>query len=133
MWFLKGLGPFLCYNKYRNGGVNMEHSMRLRDNIFALVKNGSKTIEMRLYDEKRKLVKVGDFINFKNINTEEIVKVLVKEINVYDNFEELYKYNDKLLLGYKEEDIASPSDMNKYYSDDEQIKYGVCAIIFELV
>lgn len=107
--------------------------MRLRDKVFALVKNGSKTIELRLYDEKRKLVKVGDFINFKNINTEEIVKVVVKEINVYDNFEELYKYYDKKLMGYSEDDIASPSDMNKYYSDDEQIKYGVVAIIFELV
>lgn len=107
--------------------------MRLRDNVFALVKNGSKTIELRLYDEKRKVVKVGDFINFKNINTEEIVKVVVKEVKVYDNFEELYKYYDKKLMGYNEDDIASPSDMNKYYSDDEQIKYGVCAIIFELV
>ena len=39
--------------------------MRLRDKVFALVKNGSKTIELRLYDEKRKLVKVGDLLTLR--------------------------------------------------------------------
>lgn len=35
------------------------HEMRLHNEPFELIRNGSKTIEMRLYDEKRQLIKVG--------------------------------------------------------------------------
>ncbi|MBQ8659732.1 MAG: hypothetical protein IJ475_02725 [Bacilli bacterium] len=52
---------------------------------------------------------------------------------MYDNFEELYKHFNKIALGYKEEDIASPSDMCMFYSNEEQLKYGVVAIEIELV
>ena len=45
----------------------MIHKMNLWNDSFNKIKDKTKTIEMRLYDEKRKLVKVGHFINFKNI------------------------------------------------------------------
>ena len=32
----------------------MTHEMRLHDEPFNLIKNGTKTIELRLYDEKRR-------------------------------------------------------------------------------
>ena len=31
-------------------------------------------------------------------------------------------------MGYKEQDIADPKDMEQYYSKEEQKKYGVVAI-----
>ena len=31
-------------------------------------------------------------------------------------------------MGYEKDDEAKPSDMEKYYSKDEQEKYGVLAI-----
>lgn len=31
-------------------------------------------------------------------------------------------------MGYNEDEIANPKDMEKYYSNDEQMKYGVLAI-----
>lgn len=40
--------------------------MRLHNSPFKLIKNGTKTIELRLNDEKRKLIKVGDIIRFTN-------------------------------------------------------------------
>jgi ASC-1-like (ASCH) protein len=42
----------------------MKHEMRLHDGPFKLIKAGSKTIELRLYDEKRQEIKVGDEIEF---------------------------------------------------------------------
>ena len=33
----------------------MEHKMKLKDKPFNSIKNGTKTIELRLYDEKRRI------------------------------------------------------------------------------
>ncbi|WP_417150642.1 hypothetical protein [Ruminococcus sp.] len=42
--------------------------MRLNPSPFAMIENREKTIELRLNDEKRRLINVGDEITF--INTE---------------------------------------------------------------
>ena len=43
---------------------------------------------------------------------------LGKGVLICNNFEELYKKFDKVLLGYKENEDASPNDMNIYYSKE---------------
>ena len=43
----------------------MVHEMKLQDVYFEKVKCGSKIYEIRLNDEKRKLINKGDFITFK--------------------------------------------------------------------
>lgn len=48
---------------------NMNHKMSLRNKPFNNIKSGTKTIELRLYDEKRKLISVGDIITFTNIDS----------------------------------------------------------------
>ena len=40
----------------------MRHEMRLHDVPFKKIQAGTKTIEMRLYDEKRQMIQVGDEI-----------------------------------------------------------------------
>ena len=40
--------------------------MNLAPSPFEMIKSGAKTIELRLYDEKRRAVKVGDTIEFTN-------------------------------------------------------------------
>ena len=42
----------------------MRHQMRLKDAPFQMIWDGEKTIELRLLDEKRKLVNIGDIIEF---------------------------------------------------------------------
>ena len=42
------------------------HYMRLEEDSFQAIKEGRKTIEMRLNDEKRSLIKEGDSILFKD-------------------------------------------------------------------
>ena len=45
----------------------MLHKMRLNKEPFDEMKNGTKTIEFRLYDEKRQKVKIGDKIEFSKL------------------------------------------------------------------
>lgn len=40
----------------------MIHKMKLNESPFDKIKNGTKTVEFRLYDDKRKQIKVGDNI-----------------------------------------------------------------------
>ncbi len=40
----------------------MIHYMNLADDPFEQIASGNKTIELRLYDEKRQKIKVNDFI-----------------------------------------------------------------------
>lgn len=109
------------------------HEMRLHNEPFVLIKNGTKTIELRLNDEKRRQIKVGDTITFTNRSNNEQISTVVINLHKYDSFEELYKHFDKVSLGYKEDEIADPKDMELYYSKEEQDKYGVVGIEIKLL
>ena len=107
--------------------------MRLNNGPFKLIKNGSKTIELRLNDEKRQLINIGDIITFLNRSDGEVIKTKVLNLHKYPSFEELYKHFDKVSMGYSEEDECNYKDMEKYYSVEEQSKYGVVGIEVELI
>ena len=104
--------------------------MKLHSAPFEMIKSGKKTIELRLYDEKRRKIKVGDEIIFTNTVTGETLSRAVKDIHKFRSFYELYKSLPLLKCGYVEDDIekALPSDMEQYYSQEEQDKYGVVGI-----
>ncbi len=114
----------------RMNRITNPHHMKLHEAPFESIKKGDKTIELRLYDEKRKNIKEGDRIEFTNVKSGEILTAKVIKLHRFENFSELY---DKLPLdkcGYTKEDIhtASPNDMELYYSREEQKKYGVVGI-----
>lgn len=111
----------------------MKHEMNLNNKPFNKIKDGTKTIELRLNDEKRQLLNINDDIEFTNRETLEKILVTIKKLYKYSNFEELYKHFDKISMGYNEDDIANPKDMEKYYSKEEQDKYGVIGIKIKLV
>ena len=104
--------------------------MKLRPEPFGKIKSGAKTIELRLYDEKRQKIRVGDAIIFTSTETGEQIRATVKKLHRFDSFEVLYKSLPLLKCGYTAEDVdrAQPSDMETYYSAEEQHKYGVVGI-----
>ena len=109
---------------------NNLHTMNLHSSPFKMIKSGEKTIELRLFDEKRQKIRVGDRIVFANSTTGEKLNTRVVKLHLFDSFEQLYKELPLLKCGYTTEDIntAAPSDMEDYYSIDEQRKYGVVGI-----
>ncbi len=106
------------------------HNMKLDSSPFKMIKSGEKTIELRLFDEKRQQIKVGDNIVFTNNSTGKTINTIVTKLHRFNSFEELYKTLPLLKCGYTNEDIgiASPDDMKQYYSLEEQKKYGVIGI-----
>ncbi len=106
----------------------MTHKMKLQPAPFESIKNGLKTIEIRLYDEKRQLVKIGDNILFISRTDGETILTQVVALHKFKNFADLYKSFDKVALGYNIDEIANSNDMAKYYTKEDQDKYGVVGI-----
>jgi len=106
----------------------MKHEMKLHNGPYKKISDGTKTIELRLNDEKRQLLKVNDLIEFTNRKTLEKMLVEIENLYHYSSFDELYKHFDKISMGYNENDTADPKDMEQYYSKEEQQKYGVLGI-----
>lgn len=102
------------------------HTMNLYNDAFNLIKQGSKTIELRLYDEKRQKILIGDLIQFINIDNKNVLSTKVKNIFIYKDF-------DKMSIGYKEDEIANYKDMEQYYSIEDIEKYGVIGIEIQLI
>lgn len=112
------------------------HIMNLNPSPFEMIQEGNKTIELRLYDEKRKLISVGDVITFTNTaDSDDTLCVKVIDLYIFNSFDELYKSVPLMECGYTKENIdtASPCDMEKYYSKEMQQRYGVVAIKISLI
>lgn len=113
----------------------MEHIIRLHPSPFNEIKNSRKIIELRLYDEKRKLLKVGDTIKFlKRPELNEFVNVKITDLFYFNNFKDLI---NSFPLNYFGSEYASYEElvnsMKIYYSLEEQSKYGVIGIKFILL
>ena len=113
----------------------MKHIMNLHSAPYEMIRSGRKTIELRLYDEKRRLISIGDEIKFVSSSDSAIsLNCRVIALHKFDSFEDLYDSLPLLQCGYTENDIstASPNDMDVYYSKENQKKYGVIGIEIEL-
>ena len=113
----------------------MIHEMKLRPLPFSQIADGSKTFELRLYDEKRQKIRIGDTIVFTSTaDPRQSVSVLVTSLHRFDSFAELYRTLPLLRCGYTAENIAQadPRDMEAYYPIEEQGRHGVLGIGIEL-
>ena len=107
----------------------MLHQMKLKSSPFEKIKNGNKTIELRLNDEKRQKIKIGDFIEFSLFyNPDDRIQTRVTALHHFDTFAELYASLPKEKLGYTVSETPVPEHMDKYYSREKQEKYGVLGI-----
>lgn len=113
----------------------MAFEMNLNPEPFEMIKSGTKTIELRLYDDRRKAIRINDLIEFTNRETNEKLLCKVKNLYRFKNFEELYSSLPLLKCGYTKETVvtAQPSDMNKYYNREQIAMFGVIGIELELI
>ena len=110
----------------------MLHKMKLQEDPFERIKNGTKTVEFRLYDEKRRTIQIGDEIEFSKL-PELQEKLLVKVIDLYkeESFEKLFK---KVFVGEdKEKIIEKAKSMNRFYTQEQEKEYGVVGIKIEII
>ena len=110
----------------RKGGVI---TMHLDPRFFDLMKNGAKTVELRLSDEKRDAVKVGDTVYFiRTSHTPAILKVTVTAIDRFDSLEAAYDALDHASIGFRDVGLLEFMErMYALYPDESDLDREVVA------
>jgi ASC-1-like (ASCH) protein len=113
----------------------MEHEMKLQPQCFLNVKKGTKTVESRLLDQKRKAIHVGDIIVFQEVgNLSNSLSVKVTKLAKFKNFKELinnYSMTELMDAKMSKEDYLTL--LNTFYTKEEEEKFNCVAISFKLI
>jgi len=102
--------------------------MKLANAPFEKIMSGKKDIEMRLLDDKRSQIQVGDVVIFQNNDDGREVVAEVIGLHLFPTFQEMYKAIYKTRLGYEEGETANHEDMLRYYTLEKQRAFGVVGI-----
>ena len=111
-----------------------QHTMKLMTKYFDYMQKGTKRIEVRLNDEKRKKLKIGDTILFEE-DCENPRSFKTKIIDLYyeNQFQKLLeKFDISLFASEKETKEELLQVLNQIYSKEKQNQYGVVGIRIEL-
>ncbi|MDO9390695.1 MAG: ASCH domain-containing protein [bacterium] len=113
----------------------MEHKMHLLSEPFEEMRSGSKVIEIRLNDEKRQKVKIGDTIVFHKLPEDgEKLSVRVLELLYYKDFKSLYQDVPFHQLGCSGKTMGwMLENTYKIYTREQEEKYGALGIRIELL
>ena len=107
--------------------------MNLQPKYFDFIKDGTKRIELRLYDEKRQSIQLGDIIEFAKSDDEKF-KAEVIGLLRYNSFADLFEDFDISILAdnsmTKQELLEV---LGEFYSEEKQAEFGVIGIRIKLV
>ena len=114
--------------------MSTTHEMKLQPKFFDFIKYGTKRIELRLYDEKRRNIELGDKIVFrKEPELKEVVEATVVGLLRYKSFKELFEDFDMSLLadrGMTKGELLEV--LEEFYTVEKQEEFGVLGIKVEL-
>lgn len=107
--------------------------MNLQPKYFDFIKDGTKRIELRLYDEKRRSIQLGDIIEFAKSDDEKF-KAKVIGLLRYKSFTDLFEDFDISILAdssmTKQELLEV---LGEFYSEEKQAEFGVIGIRIKLI
>ena len=109
------------------------HTLKIEAESFDRIKSGEKKIELRLYDDKRKIINVGDHVIFeREPEREEKIETKVTALLRYESFSDLFDdFPSEIFGGSSKEDLLS--GVHQFYSEEKEKEYGVLGIKIELL
>ena len=108
--------------------------MHLESEIYNLVNNNIKDIEIRINDEKRRKLKIGDIITIINRGNNDTFKVKITNLEYFPSFNDcINNYDLKRLYNDKITKVELLNLLYKFYTKEEENKYGVVAIILKKI
>jgi ASC-1-like (ASCH) protein len=113
----------------------MHHHMGLYTELFSSMKSGRKTVEVRLNDEKRRKLQVGDLITFTKVpEGNEKLRAEVIELREFFTFKEMYEAipaNEFDALSDTVDDMVK--NTYQIYTPEQEAKWGILAITVKVV
>ena len=112
----------------------MVHEMKLNNKAFNNVKNGIKKFELRLYDDRRKNINLGDTIIFHNLNNlEDTISVNVLALLRYPSFKDLFTDIDYRHCGTANSLEEKLERVHTFYTAEQEKEFGILAIKIQLL
>lgn len=112
----------------------MIHQMKLNNKAFNNIKSGIKKFELRLYDDRRKNINLGDTIIFHNINNlDDTISVSVLALLIYPSFVDFFKDIDYRLCGTANSLEEKLERVHTFYTPEQEKEYGILAIKIQLI
>jgi ASC-1-like (ASCH) protein len=107
------------------------HEMGLQPEPFEKIKAGTKTVELRLFDEKRRKLSLGDTIEFRKQPEEsEIIHVRIVALLQYESFSKLFDdFSPEAFGGNDKKSLLQ--GVRRFYSPEKEKEYGVLGIKIE--
>ncbi len=104
------------------------HKLNVKEKYYNLLKLGEKTIELRLYDEKRKMIKSGDMIEF--VNAADGSDTFTAEVIALHRAESFAALCDK--IDCRKAGMADKGELitvlKEFYPEERQKAFGVVGI-----
>ncbi len=114
----------------------MNHTMKLTSDPFERIAKDIKLIEVRLFDDKKKKIEIGDTITFIELsNLKKFVKVEVIGLSKFNDFKTLFSVFGTNPFGHKKSTSINEQvkSMSKVYSKENEKKFGVLGIHIKLI
>lgn len=109
------------------------HELKLATEPFVAIQSGRKTIESRLYDEKRQTIQLGDELVFTNReDPSQTLRVKVTGLLRYATFADLFDSAAPEKFG-GESKAWLLEQIGQFYPEAEEKQYGVLGIVISLV
>lgn len=101
-------------------------NMKLQRKYFDLINIGIKKYEIRLLDEKRSKLRIGDTIQFTCMNYH--LLTIVTNLKIYNSFEELLNEINSFEIGLSNNKSKALKELYSIYPVNHDHKFKVLAI-----
>lgn len=109
--------------------------MHLNHQPFEQIKAGTKKIEIRLNDDKRSQLKMGEKVEFTDLKTNEKIITEVLSLERFQTFKELFKKYSGPIIGSPETESIEELDRenSEIYSRKQKKNFGALAIHLKVI
>ena len=91
---------------------------------------GQRKIDIRPYTPQLQTLRVGDMLEYVNLETQNSVAREIKGIALFDNFDTLIRMLPPEMIGYADREEIKVR-IERMYTKEEEEQYGVCALFIE--
>ena len=110
------------------------YDYKITNEVYNYIVNGTKRLEIRLYNDKSSKINIGDYINFSVLNNDKKrVKVQVKALLRYKNIDELLNDFDINIVIDKSYNKEKLSILLKKTYEDKLESHNLLGIKFEII
>ena len=91
---------------------------------------GQRKIDIRPYTPMLHPLRVGDMLEYENIETHTTLSREIKGIALFENFDDAIRLLPPEMIGYNDRQEIK-ARIERMYTSEETLKYGVCALFIE--